>query len=370
MNRPSLLAVRTLIVLAVAAAAIGAITVASGMAPRPSSGPHVFPADASSECISCHGIKELAVTLPSKEVLHLYVDPATIASSVHGGKLECTDCHRDLTSYPHPPRQFDNLRSFRISQYELCQRCHFANYTKTLDSVHFNKLSQGVSNSPVCTDCHGAHNIAPPDQPHSQISKTCSACHRQVYETYIQSVHGAALVQDNPDVPVCTNCHRVHDIQNPLTAEFRVQSVQLCSTCHSDKEMMSKYGISTQVTATYLKSFHGMSVSLSGERGEKREIAEPVCTDCHGTHDIKNVSSAASPIIKENLVTTCQKCHPGASANFPTSWIGHYEPSLQKEPAVFLIRWFYKLLIPFIIGGLLVHILLDLWRVITNRERR
>jgi len=130
---------------------------------------------------------------------------------------------------------------------------------------------------------------------------------------------------------------------------------------------MSKYGISTDVATTYLESFHGMSVFLSGESGDKRDVKEPVCTDCHGVHDIQMVTDSTSPVLKANLSQTCAKCHAGATPNFPDSWIGHYEPSLDKQPAVFLIRWFYRLLVPFIIGGLGVHILLDLWRVITNK---
>ncbi|MEW6033358.1 MAG: cytochrome c3 family protein [Chloroflexota bacterium] len=320
------------------------------------------------ECLACHGIKELSVTLPSGERLNLYIDQGSLSTSVHSGRLICSDCHRDSTSYPHPKREFRSLREYSVAQYELCKRCHFANYTKTLDSVHYERLSQGDLKTPICTDCHGAHNVTRPDVPRSLVSQTCSHCHTAVYSAYAGSVHGAALLaESNPDVPVCTDCHRVHNIQDPLTAEFHVQSVQLCSRCHSDRQVMDKYGISTNVTSTYLRSFHGMSVFLSGEHGERRTISEPVCTDCHGVHDIEPVSSPTSPVIKANLAQTCAKCHTDATPNFPSSWGGHYEPSLQKAPAVFLIRWFYRILIPFIIGGLAVHILLDLWRVVTNR---
>ena len=74
-----------------------------------------------------------------------------------------------------------------------------------------------------------------------------------------------------------------------------------------------------------------------------------------------------SPVIKANLVETCAKCHPGATTNFPGAWLSHYEPSISKSPFVFFVGWFYKILIPFILVGLFVHIMLDLWRRITNR---
>lgn len=369
MNRPNLLTVKTLIVLAAVVGGIGAASLvlasSRGGAPATSDAPR----DISSDCLACHSIKALKVTLPSGETLSLYVDPSVVSSSVHGGKLQCTDCHRDMAVYPHPPRQFDSLRSFALSQYGACERCHFDEYTKTLDSVHFAGPSgAGGGSPPVCTDCHGAHDIMSPAKPRSKISQTCSVCHEDVYNAYAKSVHGAAFVQDeNPDVPVCTDCHRMHNIQDPLTAQFKVESVQLCSKCHSDKTIMAKYGISTLVTRTYLQSFHGMMVSLTKPASPLQDIPEPVCTDCHGIHDIQEVTAATSPVIKDNLAKTCQSCHPGAGPNFPTAWIGHYEPTLQKEPAVFLVRWFYRVMIPFVIGGLLVHILLDLWKTVTNK---
>jgi hypothetical protein len=92
-----------------------------------------------------------------------------------------------------------------------------------------------------------------------------------------------------------------------------------------------------------------------------------LCVDCHGIHDIAKVTGASAPAFRANLVKTCQKCHPGASANFPSAWLSHYEPSLERTPLVFLVKLFYKLIIPFIVGGLLLQILLHLWRTVVNR---
>ncbi|MDO8472570.1 MAG: cytochrome c3 family protein [Dehalococcoidia bacterium] len=367
MNRPSLLAVRTLVVLAALTVTIVAVTIVSASVGRARSPSPPVPAMGNEECVACHSIKGLKLQLPSGETLQLYVDQSTMTSSVHGkGGLLCVDCHQNISAYPHPPKQFDDLRGLTMSMYEVCKRCHFVEYTKSLDSIHFADLATKDEKAPVCTDCHGSHDITAPNQPRSRVSTTCSRCHQGIFDTYSKSVHGAALMQDNnPDVPVCTDCHGVHSIQNPTTSEFKVQSLQLCANCHTDKAKMKKYGISTAVISTYLTSFHGMAVSLSADK--KTVISEPACTDCHGVHDIQKAGAATSPVIKLNLLTTCQKCHAGASPNFPDSWVGHYEPSLHNSPAVFLIGWFYKLMIPFIVGGLMVHILLDLWKIVTNR---
>ncbi len=326
------------------------------------------PIESKNNCLSCHGQPGLSMDLVSGEKLQLYVDPQIMANSIHGNKLLCTDCHTSITAYPHPKRNINTHREYSIAQYELCKQCHFANYTKSLDSVHYQVLSKGGTNTPLCTDCHGAHNVGEPNQPRSKISATCSKCHLNINSQYIQSVHGKALIEDNNyDVPVCTDCHPSHTIEDPRTPAFRSQSIDLCSNCHSDKNLMSKYNISTNVVQTYLQDFHGSTVALMSKENRDIWVKTAVCTDCHGVHDIKMVNDAESRVIKDNMVATCAKCHPDSSTNFPEAWLSHYEPTISKAPLVFLVQWGYRIMIPVIIVGILIHILIDLWRALTNR---
>ncbi len=319
-------------------------------------------------CLQCHGERDLSMTLDSGETLSLYVDPQVYTDSVHGDKLLCTDCHATITDYPHPERDIHSRREYNIAQYELCKRCHFDNYTKTLDSIHYKMLSSDDARAPLCTDCHGAHDVIPPSQPRAEISQTCSQCHQTIYQEYVDSVHGKALIEENNyDVPVCTDCHQTHTIEDPRTASFRIESVHLCSNCHNNEKLMEKYGISSTVVKTYLNDFHGRTVALVEKEDRDIWVEEAVCTDCHGIHDIKQVNSPNSPVIKGNLAETCGKCHEDVTVNFPGAWLSHYEPSTNRAPLIFFVRWFYRILIPFILVGLFIHVLLDLWRRITNR---
>jgi len=250
----------------------------------------------------------------------------------------------------------------------VCGRCHFENYAKTLDSVHYTVLTAGRKEAPTCADCHSSHDVTRPDEPRSRIAKRCGTCHEAIYEEYAGSVHGDALLgQGNRDVPVCTDCHGVHEIRSPEKPAFRLGSVDVCAQCHSDKERMEKYGISTNVLKSYLDDFHGKTFTFY--KGQSTQVwpETPVCTDCHGVHDIVSVDSPDSPVLKENLLPTCRRCHADAGPNFPSAWLSHYEPSVSRAPLVFGARWFYRLLIPFIIGGLLLHIALDVWRLARNR---
>jgi predicted CXXCH cytochrome family protein len=331
--------------------------------PAPAAAPK---ADETEICLSCHGDKTLAVTLASGEVRSLYVDQQGFAHSVHGSKLGCTDCHAGMTEVPHAARPFKTLREFTVAYYDQCKRCHFKEYTKTLDSVHFQALARGDRTAPVCVDCHGAHGITPPGTPRTQISATCAKCHQGVSVAYAKSVHGSELAR-NGDVPVCTDCHQTHDVGGPKEQGWRLRTPEICASCHANQRLMSKYGLSTAVQRTYLADFHGMTSKAQGARPGDAKAVVALCTDCHGVHDITRVKDPNSRVLKANLVKTCSQCHQGISDNFPGAWLSHYEPSLKKAPLVYFVQVFYNLMIPFMMVGLVLQILLHFWRVVVNR---
>jgi Doubled CXXCH motif (Paired_CXXCH_1) len=146
----------------------------------------------------------------------------------------------------------------------------------------------------------------------------------------------------------------------------RLNQPDTCGTCHSDEKMMSKYDVSTNVLSTYLADFHGATTLLEKNEKNPRAVVA-VCTDCHGIHDIARADSPESKVMKENLQATCQSCHEDAQGDFPAAWLSHYEPSWEKAPVVMAVDVFYGFLIPFMIGGLVLQVLLHLWRILVNR---
>jgi len=319
-------------------------------------------------CLACHEDKSLEKKLPNGESRSLFVDRAVFEKSVHGAKLGCTGCHPGYQEMPHPERGAKDLASFTASFRETCKSCHFANYTKALDSVHFAALSKGNTVAPFCADCHGAHDVARPNEPRTRISDTCSTCHSAEAEAYSKSVHGKTLAATNsPDVPVCTDCHKSHAIADPRGQTWRMKSPETCGGCHTDPVKMGRYGLSAKVYTSYLTDFHGRSASLIAGQKKQAERIVAVCVDCHGVHDIARVKDAGSKVLQKNLQATCAKCHPGAPPNFPAAWLSHYEPSPRKAPLVWATALFYRILIPVMIGGLVLQVILHLWRVVVNR---
>ena len=133
---------------------------------------------------------------------------------------------------------------------------------------------------------------------------------------------------------------------------------------------MGKYGLSTDVVKTYLSDFHGVTLGFyRKQRDTLKKPAKPVavCTDCHGTHNISSAVGTDALKVKENLTKKCQKCHDNATENFPDAWLSHYEPSLKKASGVFMVNLLYTIFLPIMVAGLIVQVLLHIWRYSINR---
>lgn len=373
------------------AAGLAACLVSFGLAMSPvsagpspvadSAPPHSQTAD-NSLCFSCHTKEGFSVKLDSGENLPLTVNQEAFENSVHGANnVACASCHVDTPSFPHPKRTTETLRDVTLKYYTSCQQCHAEQFNKTLDSVHQKALAAGNRNAAVCADCHNPHaqqrmtdstsgKLLPEARLH--VPETCAKCHSAIYETYKQSVHGAALTQEgNLDVPTCIDCHGVHNIQDPTTATFRNSTPYLCATCHTDETLMKKYGLSTQVLNTYVADFHGTTVVLFDKTYPDQPTNKPVCTDCHGVHDIVKANDPAKGLaVRENLLVRCQKCHPAADTNFPDAWLSHYIPTAEKYPIVYYVNLFYKFFIPGVLVPMAVLVVMDFTRMMINRFRK
>jgi hypothetical protein len=311
-------------------------------------------------CYGCHDVDSLPVPLPSGETLDATVERETYEGSVHGQlELPCVLCHTNIEGYPHPEITAQTLREFATEHYQSCFGCHQEQYTATQDNVHATARAGGNLEAAVCTDCHGAHDVARPSHSGVEIAQTCRTCHSEIYDLYEGSIHGEALTTGNTDVPTCTDCHGVHDSRGPTDSNFHLFSPQICADCHADEDLMGEYDISTNVFETYVSDFHGTTVVLFEELAPDQETNKPVCVDCHGVHGIVSAEDPESTVFRENLLSTCQRCHPDASANFPTAWLSHYQPSPDEATLVWLVQIFYRIIIPLVIGAMALYVIID-----------
>jgi hypothetical protein len=201
------------------------------------------------ECLDCHGQAGGSVSFKDGSAKDVTIDPHAWEGSVHGqAGIGCSDCHAEHTEYPHPPLAAGSARDYTLANYTTCETCHEEQFKRQLDGVHLKLIAAGNKNAAVCSDCHNPHaqkKITGDDgqllpEGRVGIPATCARCHQEIQGQYRESVHGQALVDGNPDVPTCIDCHGVHDIPDPRTTEFRLASPRMCADCHTDAKKMAK----------------------------------------------------------------------------------------------------------------------------------
>ena len=88
----------------------------------------------------------------------------------------CTDCHQG-----HELQSPESV-AFREAEPDRCGNCHAAMSSSYNLSMHGKLTTLGYGPAAKCADCHGSHDILPPDDPNSTLSPenrvhTCTKCH-------------------------------------------------------------------------------------------------------------------------------------------------------------------------------------------------
>ncbi len=373
-----------------------------------------------SECFDCHG------TVDNVGEENLVVAPEAWEATVHGAMgLSCTDCHAGKADYPHAEDapalacadcHGDAVEALEASIHgrmradggrgpdcaschgpvhrqaasddpastihptrlaETCGNCHadpelaagsglrlvqpIAAYT---GSIHARAVARG-EHAATCSACHGAHGILPSADPASSVHpsrlpETCGACHEAVTSAFVESVHGKATLKGIRESPTCTDCHGEHGILGPADKGSPVYASNVprltCGRCHGDLRVTDKFGMKADAVTAFEDSFHGLA-SRTGS------VTVANCASCHGVHDILPSSDPRSHIAPANLAATCGTCHPGAGDSFAIGAV-HVLPQDKDSahPAVYWVRLTYLWLIWLVIGGMLLHNLMDFWR--------
>lgn len=130
-----------------------------------------------------------------------------------------------------------------------------------------------------CRDCHTGIK----DFPHpAKVTKAqCATCHAEESSAVPKSIHSTLGEQ------ACASCHgNVHEI---ATAAKVVPAK--CAECHQQE----------------VKEFAG---SAHGQAAKAGDPDAPSCESCHGgVHGIHGSAELSSPVAKQQMASTCAKCH-------------------------------------------------------------
>ncbi len=334
-------------------------------------------------CSQCHAGVNVANTRPCATITQP-VDCSSChaevgqqySTSIHGRLVaqkdpngpNCKECHgtHRILGKTQPASV-----TFPTNVPALCGRCHREGEKAAVritgdqthvvehyqESIHGKGLSRsGLTVTAMCTSCHTAHGELPRKDPNSSIypknvPATCGRCHHGIEDQFRQSVHATAVGTADKQLPVCDDCHSAHTIRRADEEGFKLTIMSQCGRCHE------------AIAATYFDTYHGKVSQLGYTKTAK-------CYDCHGAHDILPIANPRSHLSRENVVQTCQKCHPGANRRFAgyLTHATHHDP--QKYPFLFWTFWGMTslLVVTFVISG--VHTLLWLPRALQMRRAR
>ncbi len=347
-------------------------------------------------CATCHGsAHELTTTesLAPGKCTECHADEVKeFTASIHGQAAtrgdrdapKCTSCHGSIHEVKAASEPDSTIARKNLA--DTCAKCHsdagflsrhqipVAHPVESYkQSVHGRAIAAGSEKAADCNSCHGNHNIYPAkDQRsrvnHWKVSETCAECHAEIAKTYSESVHGVAVKAGVKDAPACVDCHGEHLILDPKNPASPVNaanvSVETCGRCHASTRMAELYGLPADRVPSYAESYHGLAL-----KGGKLTAAN--CASCHGVHNIFKSSDPRSMVNTANLHKTCGRCHSGVNeARYSIGPI-HVQTGVgPNHPVVKWIRWMYLTLIPFTLGFMLLHNLLDLLSKLIRRKPR
>jgi len=266
-----------------------------------------------------------------------------LAKSAHAS-IACDSCHDGYNAATHPAG---------ITK-PACATCHIDQAGEYAMGVHGQERKRGNEGAPDCSICHGsAHELLDPKSQafRTAVPDTCGMCHSDVAEQYRASVHGQALARGIAQAPLCTDCHGEHNIIKPSNAASPVNGAHIretCGSCHGDVRLSRKFGMPSDRLVSFDSSYHGLAAQAGSQT-----VAN--CASCHGVHNILPSSDPKSTINPKNLPATCGKCHPGAGTRFAISQVHLTADSAGEPAALRWVRQFYLLLIPVTIGLMLLH---------------
>lgn len=360
-------------------------------------------------CLICHKYPGLGRIDQETGSLRLfYVNDDTYKTSVHG-KVLCRNCHLNLDVIPHTDaRKVDCATKCHLKEPSTDREfSHGSHYTEINNSIHGKFTNDGKpkrfsEDMPGCTDCHLNSIYRPVTSMTSQEAgvsadalRRCLGCHEDKDWTNRFYRHFS---------------HRLH------SSKTSKETVLLCLQCHENGKMMSRHGLIA--TANYKDTYHWKGV-LFGDANA------PDCISCHApvgypVHSMNTMLEPSSAVHKNNLRQTCsntsgvQQCHPNATAKFAEGEIHQAGLGLEDTVAAFikdetalsdidvlrkerrfrnlfanvdldpgtfdedeafhrkvygLVRYIYTLLITVVIGGMLLHQIMDFYRTVKNLKK-
>ncbi len=145
-----------------------------------------------------------------------------------------------------------------------------------------------------------------------ETSYGCLVCHAEKRRAFVEGVHSEWGIR-------CHDCHGGNpvalEVEPAHAGEYvgapdKLQTVAICSKCHSDPDQMRQYGLPSDQFTELRTSRHGQLLEVGNQDA-------PTCSDCHDPHTTLPSTDARSATFPTNIPKTCGRCHTDAAMMEP-----------------------------------------------------
>ena len=285
-------------------------------------------------CLFCHQYRGLSYINRTGDFKLLYVTEDLYVNSPHGN-LKCTDCHANITKFPHEDVQKVNCLVV----------CHMDEPSSGLPFSH-----QNVGDY-LAGSVHGTTHPDSSPKDHPDDYPGCVTCHMDPLYRPLTFVRGEMPGLKEKTVQRCSICHEdeafMSKFYNHFTSRMQkprtpLEVIKLCGSCHGNTEMMERHGL-PNLMKSYMETYHGKAIYFGDEQSAD-------CNDCHvmpgeSIHAIRSMHDPTSASYKDNIYKTCSDidCHPDAEMNL-AGYKAHVIVSPTMNPVEYTVIVFFVLL--------------------------
>ncbi len=191
-------------------------------------------------CGECHRVGEPAASRIESDIADIV---GSYEDSVHGrGLMEsglvvtatCASCHGAHSELP-PDNPDSPVNPNNIA--DTCGACHQGIEEQFRASIHWTDDPIAEDDHPTCEDCHASHTIMRTEQVgfRTLMMEQCGRCHTDETETFFDTFHGKVSRLGGEGVAKCSDCHGTHDVlppTDPASMLSRENVVETCGQCH------------------------------------------------------------------------------------------------------------------------------------------
>jgi cytochrome b subunit of formate dehydrogenase len=320
-------------------------------------------------CLGCHGLEGFAPAPTPGETRFPMVLKDRFLGSVHG-KRQCVECHTNITKIPHE----------KVEVKVSCVNCH----ENLLDAAKDDNKPDQIAKLSGVVEMIGRYmksiHAQPNKEDQSHTNATCYNCHDAHY-IYPKGTPNRNWWRLNLPY-TCGACHTAElaayktSVHGQEVLQEGNPKAAICSDCHTTHDVQDVSLDKTRLLITkncgnchetelqsYMGTYHGQVNTLGFAYTAK-------CFDCHGSHAIKRVSDPASSVHPNNRLQTCQKCHLDATAGFVKFQPHANDKNFARYPLTWLASKFMLLLLGGVFAFFWTHSALWYFRELRDHQQQ